>query len=163
MPQGRPLAPLTLTDEQKDQLDGIARSNTLPYTLVLRTRMILASAEGLTNTAVARRFGVTPQTVGKWRPRFRAAGVEDLHDELRPSRSSTRCHGLQCVFPGRRTSPLRNLLSMMLGTCNMCSRMARVSLHMKVGISRRPGRSAKRRISHAATAADRGLWMVRSR
>ena len=30
MPQGRPLAPLTLTDEQKDQLDGIARSNTLP-------------------------------------------------------------------------------------------------------------------------------------
>lgn len=89
MPQGRPLAPLTLTDEQKDQLDGIARSNTLPYTLVLRTRMILASAEGLTNTAVARRFGVTPQTVGKWRRRFRAAGVEGLHDELRPGRPRT--------------------------------------------------------------------------
>ena len=51
--------------------------------------MILASAEGLTNSAVALRFGVTPQTVGKWRRRFRAAGIEGLHDELRPGRPRT--------------------------------------------------------------------------
>ena len=70
MPRGRPLAPLTLTDEQRDQLNGIARSATLPYALVQRARMILASAEGLNNSAVAQRFGVTPQTVGKWRRRF---------------------------------------------------------------------------------------------
>ena len=87
--RGRPLAPLTLTDEQQDQLNGIARSATLPYALVVRARMILASAEGLTNSAVARRFGVTPQTVGKWRRRFRAAGIEGLHDELRPGRPRT--------------------------------------------------------------------------
>ena len=89
MPRGRPLAPLTLTDEQEDQLNGIAQSATLPYALVVRTRMILASAEGLTNSAVARRFGVTQQTVGKWRRRFRAAGIEGLHDELRPGRPRT--------------------------------------------------------------------------
>ena len=89
MPRGRPLEPLTITDEQQQQLDSIARSNTMPYSLVLRTRMILASAEGLTNNAVARRFGVTPQTVGKWRRRFLAAGVEGLHDELRPGRPRT--------------------------------------------------------------------------
>ncbi len=89
MPRGRPLAPLTLTDEQQDQLNGIAQSATLPYALVVRTRMILASAEGLTNSAVARRFGVTQQTVGKWRRRFRAAGIEGLHDELRPGRPRT--------------------------------------------------------------------------
>ncbi len=51
--------------------------------------MVLASAEGLANSAVARRFGVTPQTVGKWRRRFRAAGIEGLHDELRPGRPRT--------------------------------------------------------------------------
>ena len=51
--------------------------------------MILASAEGLTNSAVARRCGVTQQTVGKWRRRFRAAGIEGLHDELRPGRPRT--------------------------------------------------------------------------
>ena len=89
MPRGRPLAPLTLTDEQQDQLNGIAQSATLPYALVVRARMILASAEGLTNSAVARRCGVTQQTVGKWRRRFRAAGIEGLHDELRPGRPRT--------------------------------------------------------------------------
>ena len=36
MPRGRPLAPLTFTDEQQDQLNGIARSTTLPYALVQR-------------------------------------------------------------------------------------------------------------------------------
>ena len=79
MPRGRKLAPLTLTDDQQDQLQGIANSTTLPYALVLRARIILASAEGLTNAAVAQRVGVTPQTVGKWRRRFRAAGIEGLH------------------------------------------------------------------------------------
>ena len=59
MPRGRPLVPLTLTDEQQDQLNGIARSATLPYALVQHARMVLASAEGLANSAVARRFGVT--------------------------------------------------------------------------------------------------------
>ena len=64
-------------------------SATLPYALVQRARMVLASAEGLANSAVARRFGVTPQTVGKWRRRFRAAGIEGLHDEFRPGRPRT--------------------------------------------------------------------------
>ena len=89
MPRGRKLAPLTLTDDQQDQLQGIANSATLPYALVLRARIILASAEGLTNAAVAQRVGVTPQTVGKWRRRFREAGIEGLHDELRPGRPRT--------------------------------------------------------------------------
>ena len=89
MPCGHSLAPLTFTDEQQDQLSGIAHSATLPYALVQRARMILASAEGLTNAAVARRVGVTPQTVGKWRRRFRAAGIQGLHDELRPGRPRT--------------------------------------------------------------------------
>ena len=86
MPHGRPLVPLALTHEQQDQLKGVAHSTTLPYALVLRARIILASAEGSTNAEVAKRLGVTPHTVGKWRRRFRAAGIEGLHDELRPGR-----------------------------------------------------------------------------
>ena len=68
---------------------GLPGSATLPYALVQRARIILASAEGLNNSAVAKRVGVTPQTVGKWRRRFRAAGIEGLHDELRPGRPRT--------------------------------------------------------------------------
>ncbi len=36
MPRGRPLVPLTLTDEQQEQLNGIAQSATLPHALVQR-------------------------------------------------------------------------------------------------------------------------------
>ena len=86
MPRGRKLPPLTLTDEQRDQLQGVARSTSLPHGLVLRARMILASAEGLTNRAVAERVGASPQAVGKWRRRFLELGVQGLHDELRPGR-----------------------------------------------------------------------------
>ena len=78
MPRGRKLASLTLTDEQQNQLQGMAQSATLPYALVVRARIILASAEGLTNTAVAKRVGVIPHTVGKWRRRFREAGMQGL-------------------------------------------------------------------------------------
>ena len=46
MPHGRKLASLTLSDEQQNQLHGIAQSATLPYALVVRARIILASAEG---------------------------------------------------------------------------------------------------------------------
>ena len=63
-------SPLVLGDEQRHQLQGVARSTSLPHGLVLRARMILASAEGLTNQAVAERVGASPQAVGKWRRRF---------------------------------------------------------------------------------------------
>ena len=86
MPRGRKLPPLTLSHEQRHQLQGVARSTSLPHGLVLRARMNLASAEGLTNRAVAERVGASPQAVGKWRRRFLELGVQGLHDELRPRR-----------------------------------------------------------------------------
>ena len=61
----------------------------MPRALVVRARIILASAEGLTNAEVARRVGASPQAVGKWRRRFLAAGVQGLHDEPRPGRPRT--------------------------------------------------------------------------
>ena len=65
MPHGPKLPPLTLSDEQRDQLRGVARSTSLPHGLVLRARMILASAEGLTNRAVAERVGASPPSGGQ--------------------------------------------------------------------------------------------------
>ena len=89
MPRGRKLMPLTLNPQQQDQLKGVADSTAMPHGVVLRARMILACAEGLTNAAVARRVGASPQAVGKWRRRFLDAGIEGLHDELRPGRPRT--------------------------------------------------------------------------
>ena len=89
MPQGRPLSPLVLDEEQRGQLMALSRSTSMPHGLVQRARLILASAEGLSNQAVAERVGLTPNVVGKWRRRFREAGVTGLHDELRPGRPRT--------------------------------------------------------------------------
>ena len=55
MPRGRKLMPLILDPQQQDQLEGVARSTTMPHGVVLRARMILACAEGLTNAAGAER------------------------------------------------------------------------------------------------------------
>jgi hypothetical protein len=42
------------------------------------------AAEGLTNQEIARKLGVTGATVGTWRERYRAQGMEGLADEPRP-------------------------------------------------------------------------------
>jgi putative transposase len=86
MAMGRPKAELVVSDEEQAQLEAIARSRSLPAALVRRAAMVLACAAGATNSAVARRFGTTNATVGKWRRRFVARRIEGLHDELRPGK-----------------------------------------------------------------------------
>jgi putative transposase len=83
MRSGRPKAQLILTDEEKEQLEAIKRSRTLPAGLVRRAEIVLHSASGLSNTEISNRLGVTPFTVGTWRKRFLANRIEGLHDELR--------------------------------------------------------------------------------
>lgn len=89
MPRGRRLAPLALSAEQREQLLAWTRSTSMPRRMVQRARIVLASAEGLTNTEVARRLAVSLPTVGKWRRRFLALGVPGLHDDARPGRPRT--------------------------------------------------------------------------
>ncbi|MDQ3419270.1 MAG: IS630 family transposase, partial [Acidobacteriota bacterium] len=52
--------------------------------LALRSRVVLACAEGLTNRAVAKRLHVSSNCVCKWRERFRVRRLEGLTDEPRP-------------------------------------------------------------------------------
>src|SRR5271166_2039334 len=86
MAMGRPKAALVLTAEQREQLEGLASSRSLPAGLVTRARIILLSASGKTNLQIAHQLRLTNATVGKWRRRFLKHDVEGLHDELRPGR-----------------------------------------------------------------------------
>jgi len=52
--------------------------------LALRAKIVLASAEGLSNIAVAAKLRTSHVTVGKWRKRFVEGGVDALLDEPRP-------------------------------------------------------------------------------
>jgi transposase len=49
-----------------------------------RSGMVLECAAGEPNTVVARKLGLTDQTVGKWRQRFVARRLDGLLDEPRP-------------------------------------------------------------------------------
>ncbi len=84
MSLGRPKAPLSLSSEQRGQVEALAASRSLPHGLVTRVRIILMSASGLTNSTIATQLGVTPATVGKWRQRFLTQGTTGLHDVLFP-------------------------------------------------------------------------------
>jgi len=86
---GRPVPPLVLSDDEVQQLQGIASSRSLPHSIVQRAQIVLACRAGETNTSIAKRMGLTGMTVGKWRKRYRELGLEGMHDELRPGRPRT--------------------------------------------------------------------------
>jgi transposase len=75
---------LNLSDAEREVLQQWARRPKSAQRLAQRARMALLCGEGLSNTQVAERVGVTLPTVGKWRERFRVRRLEGLADEPRP-------------------------------------------------------------------------------
>jgi transposase len=84
MRRGRPIAPLMLTQEEQATLERWARRPKSAQALAQRARVILACADGSSNTVVAGRLKLTMQTVGKWRSRFVNKRLDGLLDEPRP-------------------------------------------------------------------------------
>ena len=84
--RGRPKAPLTLTDDERQTLERWSRRAKTAQALALRAKIVLACAEGATNKAVAEQLRIWPQTVTKWRGRFVRQRLEGLSDEPRPGR-----------------------------------------------------------------------------
>ena len=77
---------VTVSAAESEQLGSIARSRSLPHSLVRRARIVLMSAEGVSNQTIAARCGVSVPTISHWRRCRRERGVAGLHGELRPER-----------------------------------------------------------------------------
>ena len=81
--RGRPKRPLILTAQERETLQRWARRRTI-RAVALRSRMVMACADGQANNVVAEQFGVTPKTIDKWRARFTQQRLDGLADKPRP-------------------------------------------------------------------------------
>jgi transposase len=82
-------APLPITVDDLVELRRWARSSQLPAVLVQRARVLLLAAEGVANTEIADRIGVSRPTVIACRRRYGRQGLDGLPDRPRPGRPQT--------------------------------------------------------------------------
>lgn len=83
------LPPLEISVADRETLTRWLARRKTAQALALRARIVLACAAGGSNTEVAAALGVFRQTVGKWRTRYRALGIDGLLDEPRPGAPRT--------------------------------------------------------------------------
>ena len=88
----RPAPALGLREGDRDELVRLTRASSGRAGLAQRARIVLLSADGLTNTAIAEQVGVSRPTVIGWRERYERAGLAGLEDEARSGRPRTVDH-----------------------------------------------------------------------
>lgn len=85
-----PVAVVVVLDAgEREQLERWSRRPTSAQALALRARIVLLAADGLKNTVIADRLGITRGMAAKWRARFVDLRLDGLTDEPRPGRPRT--------------------------------------------------------------------------
>ena len=79
--------PVVVSEEVRRKLDQQSRGRSTQARVVLRSRIVLLAADGLTNQQIAMSTGYARWTVTTWRQRFakdRLAGLQDKPRSGRP-------------------------------------------------------------------------------
>ena len=85
MPRSSPFA-IELTAEERAAVEAWARKYTLPYSQVIRAKIVLLAADGLSNKEIGERLEIPRPIVSKWRKRFHEQRLAGLEDEPRAGR-----------------------------------------------------------------------------
>ena len=80
---------VVLSGDERRQLQAWARRPTSAQALAQRSRIVLLAADGLKNTEIAARLGLSRDTAATWRARYAGLGLDGLLDEPRPGRPRT--------------------------------------------------------------------------
>ncbi len=96
MPRKSPFD-ITLSREEYIALENQVRQYTSPYCDVIRAKIVLLAAEGLSNDIIAARLDTPRQIVSKWRKRFALARLPGLESQPRGGRPA--------LFPPQRRRP----------------------------------------------------------
>ena len=78
----RRTAPITLSAEERDELERLIRSPSTPQLLARRARMIVMAADGVSVGETAQQLGVWRKGVSSWRARWLAGGGETATERL---------------------------------------------------------------------------------
>jgi len=85
MPRKTPYE-IVLSSEEARELFRRTTKYTLPYFRVIRAKMILLAAEGLSNDEIAARLDTRREIVSMWRKRFFEERLHGLEERPRPGR-----------------------------------------------------------------------------
>jgi transposase len=112
-------APLVLTPDDRALLDRWARSRTLAARVVLRSRIVLAVADGLPLSAAAQTLTTTVRTVRLWVGRYRRLGpcslLTDAAGRGRKPALSAEQRSMLLTGDGDRTQVSTRALARTLG------------------------------------------------
>ncbi|HEX4168892.1 MAG TPA: helix-turn-helix domain-containing protein, partial [Bryobacteraceae bacterium] len=75
---------ITLTMEERLELEQMTQSRTLPAGDVFRARLILMLAEGLAYRRIEEKLDTTAPTISRWKERFLQQRVEGLSEIRHP-------------------------------------------------------------------------------
>jgi transposase len=89
VPHSLAAPPLTVTVDERAQLERMSRARSLPHRTVVAARALLLAADGVANNDIALSVGANPNSVRAWRQRF----------------ETDRVDGIGRVAPGRGAKP----------------------------------------------------------
>jgi uncharacterized protein YerC len=101
---------IVLASATRSDLEEIARSQSLPAGFVLRAKIILLLAEGLSYEAIETKLDTTAPTISRWKKRFLASGLDGFETQRAvqpPQKLTAKLRGK--ILEATRRRPQRRL------------------------------------------------------